>query len=249
MLTINTTCYVSFRPINLQVDLDDLSGRSCDELLTRLLDVPAAFYHNSFKSFQSAFKDWMQIQKCYQKHQQTEGRMQNAWRRSQSQSVTSIMLWRKREGNENDQRNNHLDANVSLHVDTNYNQITEDMHKFFGFAETFSYFFFLKQTRGPVKSRNLGSHVILLLHLIYMKWSCSERMWCNMIKKQLQKSTRLILQSKTGRWAVETIEIRNKKTSECSFSVWLAAELWEVKCHISAERLRMGKCLNVKVKH
>lgn len=73
-----------------------------------------------------------------------------------------------------------------------------------------------------------------------MKWSY--------VLQQLQKSTRLTLQSKTGRWAVETMEIRKKKTSECSFSVWLAAELWEVKCHISAERPRMGKCLNVKVK-
>lgn len=153
--------------------------------------------------------------------------------------LSRSLLWRKREGNENDQRNNHLDANVSLHVDTNYNQIT-DMHKFFWVCRNIIFlFFFLKQT----------SAVTLSCCYIYMKWSCSERMWCNMIKKQLQKSTRLILQSKTGRWAVETIEIRNKETSECSFSVWLAAELWEVKCHISAERLRMGKCLNVQVKH
>lgn len=50
-----------------------------DELLTRLLDVPAAFNQNSFKSFESAFKDWMQIQK---KHQQTERRMLNAWKHS-----------------------------------------------------------------------------------------------------------------------------------------------------------------------
>lgn len=126
-----------------------------------------------------------------------------------SQSVTSIMLWRKREGRVMRMIKETI-IYMLMYLCTWTQIIIKSLKTCTSFMGLQKHHFsiFLKQTGGPVKLRNLSSHIILLLHLIYMKWSYSEPMCCKMIKKQLQKSTCLILQSKNGRWAVETIRVQ-----------------------------------------
>lgn len=107
-----------------------------------------------------------------------------------SQSVTSIMLWRKREGRVMRMIKETI-IYMLMYLCTWTQIIIKSLKTCTSFMGLQKHHFsiFLKQTGGPVKLRNLSSHIILLLHLIYMKWSYSERMCCKMIKKQLQKST------------------------------------------------------------